>query len=105
MKIFSKKITFLSHCAALNTAATAFPPSFSKPTNEIVKLCHVQSLSCFSEGAGGVRRGVCGAACEVRVVRSCEAPTSKSDGSAARRTPRRRTSARPRNSQLYPMLY
>ena len=57
MKIFSKIFTFLSHCAALNTAATAFPPSFSKPTNEIVKLCHVQSLSCFSEGAGGVRRG------------------------------------------------
>ena len=26
----------------------------------------------------------CGAVCEVRVVRSCEAPTSKSDGSAAR---------------------
>ena len=50
--------SFLSHCAALSTAATAFPPSFSKPTNEIVKLCHVQSLSCFSEGAGGVRRGV-----------------------------------------------
>ena len=28
-------------------ATTTFPPSFSKPTNEIVKLCHVQSLSCF----------------------------------------------------------
>jgi hypothetical protein len=55
MKIFIRKFAFLSHCAALNTTATAFPPSFSKPTNEIVKLCHVQSLSCFSEGAGGVQ--------------------------------------------------
>ena len=96
--LFEVKFTFLSHCAALNTAATAFPPSFSKPTNEIVKLCHVQSLSCFSEGAGGVQRGVRRAAWRAE-LRGADIQKWRQ-----RRTPpRRRTSAR--DSQLYPMLY